>query len=204
MAGVNGGFIVESYAIGNVGLTAVGGSYPPGFNTVGGLIGVNSSSLMSSYTEPLSISGSGATGQLPGWNNGSINSSYATVGGNSLVGVSLGIESGSAAVSSATLQAGLPSGFDPSIWSQNRQSMPACPHCIGNKARARRQSTRRLVRLRPMRQHHRRPIRPPWHQSPTSNTRISLHRSSGLLAARQRKRFTMQADHQIQRTRSIP
>jgi len=117
LAGVNGGFIVESYAIGNVGLTAVGGSYPPGFNTVGGLIGVNSSSLMSSYTEPLSISGSGATGQLAGWNNGSINSSYATVGGNSLVGVSLGIESGSAAVSSATLQAGLPSGFDPSIWS---------------------------------------------------------------------------------------
>jgi filamentous hemagglutinin family protein len=111
----NNGVVTQSWASGTVTLT-LGGGNPVGWNVMGGLVGTNGTngSVSQSYATA-TITGS-EIGQLVGWNNGTINSSYAVTSAHGLTYVNWGAITNSALLTSTQLKSGLPPGFDPNIW----------------------------------------------------------------------------------------
>jgi filamentous hemagglutinin family protein len=125
LVGANSGSIANSYATGAVSITITNAGPTDDTGTdVGGLVGYNTGSITESYaTGALTASVSGASGQtdlggLVGVNGGNVSVSYwdkMNTGQTAGFGQNSGTFSATG-LTTAQLQAALPSGFDPSVW----------------------------------------------------------------------------------------
>jgi filamentous hemagglutinin family protein len=108
LIGGSSGSVIQSYATG----TVTGNS---GSSLVGGLIGANGNgTVIQSYAIGMVIGGSGSSfvGGLIGGNGGTVTSSYWNTQTSGRT-----VSDGGTGLTTAQFQAGLPSGFDPAVWS---------------------------------------------------------------------------------------
>ena len=125
----NAGSITNSYATGRVN----GGKIAA---AVGGLVGYNPeySTVTTSYStgHPKAVSGSDVGGFI-GANTGTASNSYwDTTTSRTKTGAGYGNTSGITGLTTEELQSGLPSGFDPSIWTEDSSVNNGLPYLINN------------------------------------------------------------------------
>jgi hypothetical protein len=149
----NEGTITQSYATGNVsGVGAVGGliagnqmgtienCYATGSVTgtdggtyVGGLVGEDFAVISTSYSTGL-VSGSSGdkVGGFAGAYEDDTDDDWDTTTSGTDQGTGFGNIPGITGLTSQQLQSGLPAGFDPSIWAQDKKINDGFPHLIAN------------------------------------------------------------------------
>jgi hypothetical protein len=132
LAGTGGSTITNSYATGAV----TGGDNA----VVGGLIGydqANSSAIADSYSTGAVAGGTGsAVGGFAGGITGvetSTDDYWDTTTSGTNVGVGSGSSAGIIGLTTAQLQAGLPTGFDPTLWAEAPSINNGLPYLIANK-----------------------------------------------------------------------
>jgi filamentous hemagglutinin family protein len=121
LVGGSSGFVIQSYATG----TVTGSS---GSSLIGGLIGANGGgTVIQSYAIGMVTAGSGsiAVGGLIGGNSGAAASSYWDTQTSGQT-----VSDGGIGQTTAQLQAGLPSGFDPTIWGSNSSINNGYPYLL--------------------------------------------------------------------------
>jgi hypothetical protein len=128
LVGNNGSQIINSYATGS----AVGGPSAE----VGGLVADNEAYVSTSYsTGNVSAGSRGTVGGLVGLNDvnlGITGSYWDTKTSGTDVGIGAGSTSGATGLTTKQFKAGLPSGFDPTIWAQSPSINKGFPYLLAN------------------------------------------------------------------------
>jgi hypothetical protein len=130
LVGVNQGSVGNSYALGSV--TAQSES------DVGGLIGEELGGLDSSYSTGAPAGGTQSyVGGLIGYDGSNVGWIYYGYWDTSTSGMSRGVgnyssDAGVSGLTTAELQAGLPYGFNPTVWAENADINNGFPYLTGN------------------------------------------------------------------------
>src|SRR5262249_24305469 len=135
--GSAGGGLIGYCASGSVTNSYATGSAIGNVATVGGLIGVDNATVVSSYASGAVASNTG--GQVGGLIGSTLNQNLltGTYWDITTSGQSHGVGSDTAypgvtGLTTEQFQAGLPAGFDPSIWAENPQINNGLPYLLAN------------------------------------------------------------------------